>query len=115
MTRAIHGLERPVVFLDLEGEHVVLVMLPVTGLLPQRRVVHVGRHDFLVPATPVLGPKEGLQSVVDDHAVGQEEARTGRLLGEEEQLLFLADFAVIALGSLFEVLDVLVELFLIRK
>jgi len=107
VTRAVHGLQGPLILLNLEGEHIVLVMLPVTRLLPESGVVHVGRHDFLVTAGPVLVTEEALEGVVDDHTVGKEEAGTGRHIVEEEELLLLTNLAVIALGSLFEVLLVL--------
>jgi len=107
VTRAVHGLQSPLVLLNLEGEHVILVMLPVARLLPQGRVVHVGRHDLLVATAPVLVAEEALESVVDDHTVRKEEAGTGGHVVEEEELLLLTDLAVIALGSLFEVLLVL--------
>ena len=54
VTGAVHWLERPFVFLDVEGEHVVLVVLPMAGRLPQFRVEHVGGDDFLVPALEIL-------------------------------------------------------------
>ena len=41
VTRAIHRLECPCLLLDIEGEHVILVVRPVTGGLPELRVVHV--------------------------------------------------------------------------
>jgi hypothetical protein len=107
MTRAVHRLQGPLILLNLEGEHVVLVMLPVTRLLPEGRVVHVGGHDLLVTTGPVLVTEEALESVVDDHTVGKEEAGTRRHVVEEEELLLLTNLAVIALGSLLEVLLVL--------
>ena len=42
---AVHRLQRPFLLLDVEREHVVLVVLPVAGCLPQLGVVHVGRDD----------------------------------------------------------------------
>ena len=47
VTGAVHWLERPFVFLDVEGEHVVLVVLPVSGSLPELAVEHVGRDDYV--------------------------------------------------------------------
>jgi hypothetical protein len=45
MARAIHGLERPLLLLDVEGEHVIVVVLPVTRRLPKLAVVHIWRDD----------------------------------------------------------------------
>ncbi len=45
VTWAVHGFERKFVLLDFEAEHVFGVVLPVSGGLPQLRVVDVGRAD----------------------------------------------------------------------
>lgn len=42
MSWTIHRLESEFLLLDLELEHVVGVILPVTGGFPELRVVHVG-------------------------------------------------------------------------
>ena len=39
---------------DVEYEHIVLVILPVAGCLPELTVEHVRGDDFLVPALEVL-------------------------------------------------------------
>lgn len=54
MSRAVHGLEGEGLLLGLEGEHVVAVVLPVAGGLPQLAVVDVGRHHLLETPLPVL-------------------------------------------------------------
>eukprot|EP00966_Prymnesium_polylepis_P143543 3313590-Prymnesium_polylepis.1 len=41
---AVHRLEPKLLILDVEREHVLLVLGRVTRLLPQLEVVHVGRH-----------------------------------------------------------------------
>lgn len=45
VTRTVHGLQRPLLLLDVENEHILLVVLPMAGRLPQLAVVHVGRDD----------------------------------------------------------------------
>lgn len=112
---AVHWLQSPLLLLDLKGEHVLVVVLPVTGLLPQGRVVHVWRQNLLVATLPVLGADIAGQGVVDGHAVGEEEAGTGRHLVEEEELLLLSNLAVVALGGLLEHLLVLVHLLLVGE
>ena len=42
---AVHRLQRPLLLLDVEHEHVVLVVLPVAGGLPEPGVEHVRRDD----------------------------------------------------------------------
>lgn len=51
---AVHGFECEGLLLDLKGEHVLAVVLPVTGGLPQLTVVDVGRHHLLETSLPVL-------------------------------------------------------------
>lgn len=54
MSRAVHGFEGEGLLLHLEGEHVLAVVLPVAGGLPQLAVVDVGRHHLLETPLPVL-------------------------------------------------------------
>jgi hypothetical protein len=51
---AVHGLEGEGLLLDVELEHVVGVVLPVTRRLPQLRVEHVRGDDLLVVALAVF-------------------------------------------------------------
>lgn len=51
---AVHGFEGEGLLLGLEGEHVLTVVLPVAGGLPQLAVVDVGRDHLLEPPLPVL-------------------------------------------------------------
>eukprot|EP00053_Salpingoeca_punica_P013384 m.120929 g.120929 ORF g.120929 m.120929 type:complete len:748 (-) comp16189_c0_seq1:23-2266(-) len=100
VARAVHRLQSKLLLLHFKAEHVVLVVVPVAGGLPQPDVVHVGADDLSEAALPVLGLDEGDQLVVDVGAARQEEAAARRELVEEEELLLLADLAVVALGSL---------------
>lgn len=43
---AVHGLQRPLLLLDVEREHPVLVVLRVPGGFPDFVVVHVGGDDW---------------------------------------------------------------------
>ena len=51
---AVHGLEGEGLLFCLEGEHVLTVVLPVSGGLPQLAVVDVGGHHLLETPFPVL-------------------------------------------------------------
>ena len=42
VTRTIHGFEGPFFFLNIQCEHVVFVILPVTGRFPELGIEHVG-------------------------------------------------------------------------
>jgi hypothetical protein len=46
VARTIHGLERPFFFLNIQGEHVIFIVLPVTGRFPEFGVEHVRRDHW---------------------------------------------------------------------
>lgn len=54
MSRAVHGFEGEDLLLHLKGEHVLAVVLPVSGGLPQLAVVDVGSHHLLEAPLSVL-------------------------------------------------------------
>mmetsp|Transcript_240 Transcript_240/g.510 ORF Transcript_240/g.510 Transcript_240/m.510 type:complete len:309 (-) Transcript_240:902-1828(-) len=74
MARAVHRLQPELLRLDVEAEHVLLVLGGVAGGLPQLEVVHVGRDHLRVAALPVLLADDLHQLVVQPAAVRQEEA-----------------------------------------
>ena len=89
--RAVHRLERAVVLPGLvveHEEHVLLVLAPVPGDLPEPLVVEQRRLDLLVPVALQL-PHELVQQVVERRAaVGPERrARRERMEHEEVELL----------------------------
>ena len=91
---AVHRLEAELLALDVEAEHVLLVLGRVARRLPQLEVEHVGRDHLVVVALPVLLADEVLQSVVQPRAVRQEEARARAELVEVEELLLEVRFRV---------------------
>jgi hypothetical protein len=115
VTGAVHGLEAEHLLLDLEGEHVLLVVSPVTGLLPQVGLVHVGRHDLIEATLLILSLDEVDKSIVNTGAVREHKGRSWRHFIPEEQLLLSTDLAVVPLGGLFEENLVLFKLLLVRK
>eukprot|EP00760_Papus_ankaliazontas_P030251 PhM_4_TR468/c1_g1_i2/m.80221 len=112
---AVHGLERELLLLDRRVEEVVLVLVVVTGDLPELRVVHVGRDDLLEAAAAVLAAHELRERVVDAGAVLEEERGAGRELVPRPELLVAADGAVVALGGLFHERLPLLEHLLLRE
>ena len=83
--RAVHGLDGALLPVDLGRIHIVLVVIPMAGGLPQRpRHDHGRLHlDIAVAAmdlTPVVDEK-----VFQDHAVGQEEREAAALVEEREE------------------------------
>ena len=103
MAGAVHGFQAELVLLDGEGEHVILVVLPMAGRLPQLGVVHVGRADLIIPSLPVLGTQERLEGVVDPLTVREEETGARRKLMEEEELLLASDLPMISPGGLLKI------------
>lgn len=101
MAGAVHGFQCEFLLFHFEWEHVLLVMLPMAGGLPQFRIVNVWRDDLLEATLPVFLLQEFDQRVVDVCAARQEEARTRRKFVEKEQFLFTADFAMVSFGCFF--------------
>jgi hypothetical protein len=48
MAGAVHRFESPFLLLDVEGEHVVFVILPVAGGLPKLAMEHIWRDNWTV-------------------------------------------------------------------
>jgi hypothetical protein len=46
VARTVHGLERPFFFLNIQREHVIFIVLPVTGRFPEFGVEHVRRDHW---------------------------------------------------------------------
>ncbi len=112
---AVHGLDAVILPIDLGGIHIVLIVIPVAGGLPQVAVHDQrGRNLYIavpgVNLTPVID-----QCVFQRHALGQEEGEAGAFIAEHEQAHFLAKTAVIPLFSLFHELQMLIQLCLVRK
>ena len=91
MARTVHWLESISLLFNVDLEHVVRVVIPMSGDLPQLRVVQVGSHDLLEAALPVLLLDVVHELVVDVRALGLEEAGAGAELVEEEQVLLLKE------------------------
>mmetsp|Transcript_25488 Transcript_25488/g.42978 ORF Transcript_25488/g.42978 Transcript_25488/m.42978 type:complete len:248 (+) Transcript_25488:1998-2741(+) len=109
----VHGLHAPLLALHVEHEHAVLIVLGVSGRLPQLQVEDIGRDDLLVAAYPVLLLDEVHEAVVDPGTVRHPECRAGRQVVEEKQLLLGAQVAVVALLRLLLELQPLLQLTLV--
>lgn len=59
VARAIHRLEGELLFLYIEQEHILLVVLQVARLLPKLRVIHIGRYHLAEAALTVLALRWG--------------------------------------------------------
>ena len=113
--RAVHRLDGVVLAVDDGGVHVLLIVLPVAGALPQRAVEDHRRGDLhiavaLVHLTPVVNER-----VAQHHALRQEEREAGAFVHEREEAELLAELAVVALLGFLDAGEVLVEHVLARE
>lgn len=83
--------------------------------LPEICLVHVGTHDLGEAAFRVFSLHEIYQGVVDPSAVRQPERSARGHFIEEEELLFLANLAVVAFRRLGKKRLVLFELLLVGE
>ena len=95
-------------------EHVLLVLAPVPGDLPERLVVEQRRRDFVVVVALQLA-QEVVDRVVDDRAALGPERRAGRERMEHEQVELLAEHAVVAPLRFLDAVEVGVEIFLLEE
>ena len=106
---AVHGLDGEVLVIDDGGVHVVLVVVPVAGALPQLAAEDDRGGDLhiavlLVDLAPVVD-----EQVFQHHALGQEEGEAGALVPQHEQAQLLAQLAVVPLFGLLQHLQVLLQ------
>src|SRR5271169_2888681 len=95
------------------GEHVLRVVAGVAGGLPQVGAGDVRSEDQRVAAAEVLVAHPVFNLLADEAALGmpEDEAGAGELLNGE-QVELLAEQAMVALLGLFELVEIVVELFL---
>ena len=109
---AVHGLDGEVGLIDLGGVHVLFVVIPVTGALPQAAVEHDGGLDFFVASLAVDLTPVVLQQVAQNHSLGVEEGEAGALVLHVEQIQLAAQLAVVALLGFLDAVQMLLQLFL---
>ena len=112
---AVHRLDGVILVVDLGGVHVLLVVVPVAGLLPQVAVEDLRGGDLLVAGGDVDLPPVGHEGVLERDAVRQEEREPGPLFGHHEDAELLAELAVVPLLGLLHHGEVLVEVLLVLE
>lgn len=100
MTWTIHRLQGKGFLLNIKGEHILGIMLPMAGSHPELGIVNVGRNYLLEATFPVLSLNEVLQRIVNVSTARLKETGAWRQLMEEVEFLFSTDFTVIAFRSL---------------
>ena len=106
MTRAVHRLNREIAFFRLSGKHIVAIIFPVTGFLPQGAIHNQRSFYFLVTPLILLGAHVLLDLLPQSPTFGMPEHHTRRFILQVEQIKFLRQFAVIAFGRLFEQIQI---------
>jgi len=112
---AVHRLERVdglftgVLLVDLDDEHVVLVLVPVARRLPQLAVHHLRRVDLDIAAALLLAAHVVLQRGVDVPAVRVPEDLARRLLLHVKQVHLAAQTAMVAPLGLLEEIEIGLE------
>ncbi len=128
MRRAVHRLDRHQVRLARQHrrvilrvrnfvrhhEHVLAVLAPMAGLLPELRRHELRRLHFLVAGRIEPPPDIGFELVVDDETLRVPEHRALRLRLEVEQVHLLPDLAVVALLGLLHHREIGLEVVVVR-
>ena len=111
---AVHRLERVVAVLRLRREHIVAVLRPVTGTLPQRAVKQLGSFHFFVAIILIDAAHELLDHLPERPAFGMPEDHARRFILQMEEIEFATKAAVITLFGLSEHLEISLLLILRR-
>ena len=112
---AVHGLDGKVLAVNDGGIHIILVVIPVAGGLPQSPLHDLRSGDLhivplLVDLTPVVD-----QGVLQHHALRQVEGEAGGLIPESKQAQFLAQLPVIPALGLLDALQIGVQFLLLGE
>ena len=106
----VHRLDGKGLLVDLGEVHVLLVVVPVPGLNPQRTVQDQRRADLHVAALQVLPTPEVGERIQDGHPLGVEEREARPLVVEAKKVQLAPQLAVIAQLRLLQALQVLFQL-----
>ena len=99
---AVHRLERVLALFRFRDEHVLAVLVPVAGLLPQRLVENLRPLHFLVAVFAVHAAHVLLDFLPQRPALGMPEHHARRGFVDVKQIEFAAQLAVVALFGLFQ-------------
>ncbi len=83
---AVHRLNRTVLAVDFGGIHVVLIVVPVTGIFPKASCKDNGRLNFYVALSAVQIAPEIYKRIFKHHAVRQKEGKAFALVQKREKL-----------------------------
>ena len=115
VTRAVHWFECPLSLLDIEFEHIILVVSPVTRRLPNTHVIHIRSLNLLISPLPIFGPQELLKCIENLGTIRQKKWTSRRNFIKEKELLVFPNPKMISLFCLFQELQVLLHQLLVWK
>lgn len=98
---AVHRLEPILLTFVLDPKDIFFILEIVPTHLPQLSTIDAGALHLMVASDLVLRPHQILESIQNDSAVRVEQSRPRGVCCEMEQILFLADGAVVSLTELF--------------
>ncbi len=113
VARAVHRFNRKITAFRRSGEHVLGVVGPVAGALPEDAVDNLRGLDFLVAVFALDLAHVLLEYLVDGPAVGVPEHHARGFFLQVEEVELLADLAVVAFFGFFDALDVGRQLLLV--
>src|SRR5699024_7342989 len=96
-------------------KHVLAVVVPVSGLFPQRDIENLRRAHLGVARVAIDAAKILLDDLPDRPAGGVPEDHAGALFLLVEEIKLLADLSVIAPGGLLQAVEVRLERLLVRE
>ena len=104
--RTIHRLHRVVALFRLGGEHMIAIVFPVAGFLPQHAVHHHRCTHFVVARVVEQTAHVLLDDLPHRPAVRMPEHHTRRFVLQVKQIKLSAEFAMIAFLSFFEAMQI---------
>ena len=117
--RAVHRLAGVVIALILlyagDDEHVLLIVSPVSGSLPESGIAQYGSGNFLITVLLVNASPEIQKSVKQFPSSGKPVGHARRSLVEHKQLLLRSDLLVISLGRFLQKFLKFFQLGFVRK
>ncbi|EKE16625.1 MAG: hypothetical protein ACD_10C00887G0003 [uncultured bacterium] len=110
MPRTVHWLDRVITTLRRGREHIVLIVLPVTRLLPQRFIEDLRATHFLITVVAIDRSHVLLNFLPDRPALRVPENKSRRLILHMKEIKLLTKSAMIALLSFFQHMQINVKI-----
>ena len=112
---AVHGFDRKILLINHRGIHVILIVIPVAGSLPQMTVQHNRSRNLhisglIVDLMPVIQ-----KCIFQHHSLRQEEGESRSLFAHHKESQLFSQFSVIPLLCFFHPGKILFQICLLRE